>query len=159
MPLPPKKSGAVPAAAMAAAPGAVRYGGFWIRTVAYLLDMVPIMVLSAVSVAVPFFVDPRIGSFVGLAVMVVVALYGFWDAWMLPATRGYTLGKKMLGLAITTDPARTGVGLGWGKAFVRLIGLAISGAVFGIGFLLVAFTSKKQGLHDMIAGTFVVRTK
>jgi uncharacterized RDD family membrane protein YckC len=65
----------------------------------------------------------------------------------------------MLGLAIVTDSTRPGQGLGWGKAVIRLIGHMASSAVFSIGYLLVAFTSKKQGLHDLIAGTYVVRTR
>jgi uncharacterized RDD family membrane protein YckC len=77
----------------------------------------------------------------------------------MPATRGDTIGKKMLGLAIVTDQTRPGQGLGWGKAFLRLLGHFVSGLVFSIGYLLVAFTSRKQGLHDMIAGTYVVRTR
>jgi uncharacterized RDD family membrane protein YckC len=50
-------------------------------------------------------------------------------------------------------------GLGWGTAIVRALGYMVSGALLGIGFLLVLFTSQKQGLHDLIAGTRVVRMR
>ena len=37
--------------------------------------------------------------------------------------------------------------------------MIVSGLIFGIGFLMVAFTEKKQGLHDMMAGTLVLKTR
>ena len=144
-----------PAGAAPAPTAAGSYGGFWIRVLAYLIDVAPMLVLSVLSVALTFFVDPTVGMLVNL----LAIPYAFWVVLWMPATRGTTLGKKMLGLAIVTDGVRPGQGLGWGKAFVRLVGHFVSGLVFGIGYLLVAFTSKKQGLHDLIAGTFVVRAR
>jgi uncharacterized RDD family membrane protein YckC len=35
--------------------------------------------------------------------------------------------------------------------------MMLSGLILGIGFLMAAFTERKQGLHDMIAGTYVVK--
>jgi uncharacterized RDD family membrane protein YckC len=155
-PPPPKPAAGVPAAApAAAAPGGVRYGGFWIRVLAALIDAAPMLVLAVLSLAMTFLVDPTIGMVVNL----LAIPYWFFVALFLPATRGTTIGKRMLGLAIVTDATRPGQGLGWGKALLRLVGHMASGAVFSIGYLLVAFTSKKQGLHDLIAGTYVVRTK
>lgn len=45
----------------------------------------------------------------------------------------------------------------YGKAFLRWVGYSISGLTLGIGYLMVAFTKQKQGLHDKIAGTYVIR--
>ncbi len=166
MPLPPPAPAAAPARdtapgrpAVAAVPGAPRYGGFWIRVLAYVLDVVPPMLLMLVGVAATFFVSRRLGGVLNMVIYLLMVPYAFYDVWMLPATQGTTIGKRLLGLAIVTDQTRPGQGLGWGKAFVRLIGLWLSGAVLGVGFLMVAFTSKKQGLHDLIAGTYVVRTR
>ena len=133
----------------------VHYGGFWIRVVAYLIDMAPMLVLAGVAFALSIFVDPTAGLLVNLLVLP----YWFFVALFLPATKGTSLGKKLMGLAIVTDSTRPGQGLGWGKAFLRLLGYFVSSLAFSIGYLLVAFTSKKQGLHDLIAGTYVVRTR
>jgi uncharacterized RDD family membrane protein YckC len=40
---------------------------------------------------------------------------------------------------------------------VRWIGQGMSFLVLGLGFLMIAFSREKQGLHDKIAGTYVVR--
>ncbi|HKI85113.1 MAG TPA: RDD family protein, partial [Thermoanaerobaculia bacterium] len=37
----------------------------------------------------------------------------------------------------------------------RLVGYFVSGLIFGLGFLMIAFEASKRGLHDMIAGTYV----
>jgi uncharacterized RDD family membrane protein YckC len=40
---------------------------------------------------------------------------------------------------------------------VRYFAAILSAAILCIGLLMIAFTEKKQGLHDMLAGTLVVR--
>jgi uncharacterized RDD family membrane protein YckC len=45
----------------------------------------------------------------------------------------------------------------FGKALLRSVGKILSQMIFYIGFIMAAFTEKKQGLHDMIAGTIVVK--
>jgi uncharacterized RDD family membrane protein YckC len=50
-----------------------------------------------------------------------------------------------------------GEGVGYTRALVRWIGQGLSFLVFGIGFLMIAFSRKKQGLHDKLADTYVVR--
>jgi len=70
------------------------------------------------------------------------------------ATTGQTLGKMALGIkVISTD----GTPVSWGKAILRYIGYIVSGLVFSLGFIWVAFDAKRQGWHDKIASTYVVR--
>jgi uncharacterized RDD family membrane protein YckC len=70
------------------------------------------------------------------------------------ATSGRTPGKAILGLRIVrTDGGK----LGLGKAIVRLIGYAISGIVIYLGFLWILWDKEKQGWHDKIAGTYVIK--
>ena len=47
--------------------------------------------------------------------------------------------------------------ISWGKAILRYIGYIISGLVLLIGFIWIAFDARRQGWHDKIAGTYVVR--
>jgi uncharacterized RDD family membrane protein YckC len=53
--------------------------------------------------------------------------------------------------------AATGRNIGIGRAIGRFVGYAISGIALDIGFIWVAFDARKQGWHDKIASTFVVR--
>ena len=68
---------------------------------------------------------------------------------------GTTLGKKIFGLYVIDD--QTGRAPSMGKAFLRLVGYIVNGFTFYIGFLMIAFTADKRGLHDMIAKTHVVK--
>lgn len=65
-----------------------------------------------------------------------------------------TVGKKMLGLKVTDEK---GERIGFGKANGRYWSKILSILILFIGFVMVAFTEKKQGLHDKMAGTFVVK--
>ena len=60
----------------------------------------------------------------------------------------------MLGLRVTD---LNGNRIGFGKATGRYFGKILSGMICFIGFIMVAFTEQQQGLHDMLAGTLVVR--
>jgi uncharacterized RDD family membrane protein YckC len=65
-----------------------------------------------------------------------------------------TPGKMVFGLRVATAD---GAPIGFGRATGRFFGKIVSGMIFNVGYLMVAFTSRKQGLHDMIANTVVVR--
>lgn len=65
-----------------------------------------------------------------------------------------TLGKKLLGLRVTDAEGNR---INFGKANARYWSKLLSGLILDIGFIMIAFTKKKQGLHDKIAGTFVVK--
>ena len=127
--------------------------GFWIRVAAALLDSIPMLVLAGISVALTFFVSQTLGMLVSL----LQFAYGALIAVVMPALKGETPGKKILKLRIVTDPPGAGPGLGWGPALLRLVGHFVCSLTFGLGYLLVAFTAQKQGLHDLIAKTRVVR--
>ena len=74
---------------------------------------------------------------------------------ILPGLTGFTLGKWAAGLRIERND---GGHIGIGRAFLRhFIGYPISLALLGLGFVLAAVTVHGRGLHDIIAGTVVVR--
>ncbi len=68
---------------------------------------------------------------------------------------GQTPGK----MAIRVKVIRTdGEDIGYGRAFFReVLGKFVSAIIFGIGYLMVAFDAQKQGLHDKIANTYVIK--
>lgn len=137
-----------------------RHAGFWIRVVAMLIDSAVIglasVVLWAGGAALAAVVGGRgstVGGLLVLATGVVAAalppLY-FVIGW---TRSGRTLGKVAFGLRVRRED---GGDLTVGTAVVRLLGTMVSSAILGIGYLMVAFTDRKRGLHDMIAGTVVV---
>jgi uncharacterized RDD family membrane protein YckC len=133
--------------------------GFWIRVVAALVDGALVGIVSAFLGAVIYMIPlPRMfGLMLVYAITTALSLAYPMVFW---ATQGATPGKKLLGLVVVTNATKsTGRGIGWGTAVLRTLGYMLSSALLGFGYLLVAFTSQKQGLHDLIASTRVVRVR
>lgn len=65
-----------------------------------------------------------------------------------------TIGKKAVGLRVTD---MNGNRISFGRATGRYFGMILSGVICFIGWIMIAFTEKKQGLHDMLAGTLVLK--
>jgi len=65
-----------------------------------------------------------------------------------------TVGNMALGLVVTDLDGRA---ITFARATGRYFGKWISESIFGIGYVMAAFTEKKQALHDLIANTLVVR--
>lgn len=153
----------------------VRYAGFWLRFVAYIIDDI---ILSAVGflISLPFIggivfsaigigenpdeaetiargVLGIIGSIAGLVIVIIVIAWLYY-ALMESSKNQATLGKMALGLKVTDmDGGR----ITFGRATGRYFGKIISGLILYIGFILAGLTEKKQALHDMMASCLVVR--
>ena len=138
------------------------YAGFWVRFCAYVIDTVVVTLgggmlgfiigFAAALVAPDTLENPVFDILTGLGSTIVTAAY---FVFMHSSSKQATLGKMAMGLKVTDlDGERIGVG----KAFLRMIGTIVSGVLLMIGYLMVAFTERKQGLHDKIAGTLVVRS-
>jgi uncharacterized RDD family membrane protein YckC len=65
-----------------------------------------------------------------------------------------TIGKIALGLKVTD---MNGDKLDISKSLIRNLGKIISGIILYVGYMMAGFTEKKQALHDIIAGTLVVK--
>ena len=79
----------------------------------------------------------------------VGALY-YVHSW---GARGATVGQRLMGLEVEGEDGTRPPGLS--RAFLRLLGYALSACLFGVGFLMIAFSGR--ALHDRIAGTRVVK--
>ncbi|MBI3966106.1 MAG: RDD family protein [Chloroflexi bacterium] len=148
-------------------PGGPAYAGFGIRLIAYLIDAVLATIIGFVIfflIFVPFAAlgvgsaDEEFGSLLaglgfcfGYCGLFAATLGYFTVTWGLWST---SPGKMIFGLRIVDG---SGQRLGWSKAVLRTLGYFCSGLIFYIGFLLIAFDERKQGLHDKIADTFVVQ--
>jgi uncharacterized RDD family membrane protein YckC len=89
---------------------------------------------------------------VGMLVALVVAALNLG---VLPGLTGLTIGKWATGLRIRRAD---GSEIGIGRAFLRhFIGYPVSFLTLGLGFLVAALTKRGRGLHDLVAGSIVVR--
>ncbi len=135
--------------------------GFWIRVVASLLD-------SCLLGAVQFVLSLLLGVVIALiygstdgntAMTTVLWLFGvvlsISYAIFFTGYCGQTPGKMALRIkVICTD----GNDISYGRAALREIpGKFLSGILLCIGYIMVAFDSQKQGLHDKIANTYVIQ--
>jgi uncharacterized RDD family membrane protein YckC len=151
---------------------AVAYAGFWLRFVAFIIDAIVIGVagwiitiplvgaigLRGVLGGRPPFMRPEdVFAMMGMFFWVIVARMVInWLYFALCESSAWqaTLGKKALGLEVT-DLA--GSRISFGRATGRFFGKIISGMILMIGYIMAGFTEKKQALHDMMAGTLVIR--
>lgn len=131
------------------------YAGFWTRFWAYLLDLVVIgsinrMIINPVFRALDVsLIEDSIFSPVAIATAVVFYLYFV----LMTKFLGQTLGKMVFGLKVVE---LDGKGLSWGTVIFReWIGRFISATIMVL-YVVVAFTKKKQGLHDLFADTTVI---
>ena len=127
----------------------MNYAGFWIRFVAALLDSVIIVALSVIVATV--FAVIKLAVVGSLAQLVLTIGYYVW----FQSLSGQTLGKKVMKIKVVNAVGTT-PSLGT-FALREILGKLVSGLLLGIGYLMVAWDSKKQGLHDKIASTYVVR--
>ena len=144
----------------------VKYAGFWLRLVAYIIDSIilgfavgvvifmPLMDRAGISVDNPwtFYTSPS-RQIVAMRLLVVMASWLYW-ALMESSPWQATLGKKVLGLMVTDLEGRR---VSFGRASGRYFAKVISGMVLLIGFFMAGFTKRKQSLHDIIAGCLVTR--
>jgi len=95
------------------------------------------------------------GNSAETAGIVLAVLMAVVNLVVLPGFTGMTLGKWATGLRIERND---GAPVGIGRAALRhLVGYPLSFALLGLGFLIAAVSVHGRGLHDMIAGTIVVR--
>ena len=129
-----------------------RPAGFWVRLGAYLIDMACLYGLIfawAIFVGAPL--DSHSVSSVAVTWIVLALMLLYFP--VLVATWSTTLGKRIFGLYVVRND---GSKIGFCRAFARYLCYNISGLIFGIGFLMIAFSQDKRGLHDLVCDTKVV---
>ena len=143
-----------------------RYGGFWIRFVAAIVDAILVQV-----VVVPF--GALLGGVIGVAgvaarmpgegtrlvaviVGTVLGLLASWiyEAAMESSSLQATLGKMIFGMKVTD---LNGNRISFARATGRHFAKYLSSMILFVGYIMAGFTERKQALHDMIAGTLVIR--
>jgi uncharacterized RDD family membrane protein YckC len=156
---------------ISAVQGNIRYAGFWLRFVALIIDFIIIYCVRAL-IFLPFGIGMGMrGMFHGVqpqtpadfapffAAIIPIAIISTIIQWlyfslMESSSWQATLGKKALGLTVTDLEGRR---ISFGRATGRYFSKIISTLILFIGYIMAGFTEKKQALHDMIAGTLVLR--
>jgi len=123
------------------------YAGFWIRFAALVIDCIIIVPINTYTLS--YFAEGSVGR-----LLVPNLIWYIYNAGLTSSNLQATLGKKILGLKVV---GLDGEKISFGRASGRCLATILSGFILGIGYLMVAFTDKKRGLHDMIAGTYVVK--
>jgi pSer/pThr/pTyr-binding forkhead associated (FHA) protein/uncharacterized RDD family membrane protein YckC len=159
---PPAYAPPAPRPAYAQAPSASgEYGGFWIRLVAYIIDAIilgiPMAIINTIAMAIILRNVRSMGMYTAASIFLMLIFTALSVAYILIGWSKYgtTLGKRIFGLYVVDD--ETGRAPTMKKAFLRLVGYIVDGFTFYIGFLMIAFTADKRGLHDMIAKTHVIK--
>ena len=150
------------------------YGGFWIRLLAHLIDHIILGVVAA-----PLFFITVLPSIIRIAqqadrdqepspemiitiissvfVYIALAFVGQWlyEALLSSSSWQGTIGKRVLHLRVVDE---AGNRIGFGRATGRFFAKILSSMFMCIGFIMIGFTERKTGLHDMLAGTRVLRS-
>ena len=135
-----------------------RYGGFWIRVVAYIVDCVILVVpIGIVQLLLRANADNPASGQSGLAAIIAILIEFVYFAALWSSSIQASLGQKLFGLRVIR--VSDGGKISFLRGLVRVFGMVLSGVTFCIGYLMVALTERKQGLHDMLAATYVVKDR
>jgi uncharacterized RDD family membrane protein YckC len=147
--------------------GAIRYGGFWIRYLAVLVDSLVFSVLIVMVFAIGVIAFPidwtnvgrsqadllrllAIEGAVWLSALLFAAIY---ETWMI-GRYGATLGKMACSLKVVTSD---GGNVSYGRALGRHFAKHLSSFIIGIGYIMAGFDEEKRALHDRICDTRVIK--
>jgi len=136
------------------------YAGFVTRATGLVVDEVVILVVGAVGLigagfilnaVIPGGVDVNLESILGAAawgtLLTTAYFVGFWSL------AGQTPGMRLMRIVVVPV---SGTRIGIGRGLRRVVGMLVCWLTLGLGFALVLVDDRRQGLHDKIAGTFVL---
>ena len=146
------------------------YAGFWLRVAAYIIDY---FVLGFVLGILVVFIGLAMGLSAAIfhdmedpanqvviitlsAILGITSVAASWLYYALLESGSYqgTLGKMVLNLKVTD---LEGERISFVRATGRFFGKFLSSFIIYIGYIMIGFTEKQQGLHDILAGCLVVR--
>lgn len=137
----------------------ISYAGFWMRLWAYLIDAIVIFSISGILTSILSLLDSfsnfsLFGVWTAKAIVTGIIYYSYFL--IMTKNTGQTLGKMIFNLKVVSETTEE---VSWLDLFFReVVGRFIYNTIFilKLVYLVVAFTPKKQGIHDMIGKTFVI---
>ncbi|MBC7661344.1 MAG: RDD family protein [Chitinophagaceae bacterium] len=131
--------------------------GFWIRSLALLVDSIVLSIIMQLVAALRHTQDPSVEflTYDSRAYVIYFVILGVYSGGFY-AKKGATLGKKAFSLEVVDH--QTGEHISFWRGFFRdVIGKNVSLLSLGIGYLMAAFNKDKRTLHDYIFDTRVVK--
>src|SRR5262245_15374690 len=133
-------------------PTGTQYSGFWARFLAFLADSAIVFLVStALLVGAAMALGDQ--ALILVALFVLAAAFLYWPVMHASGVQG-TVGKAIVGLKVTRFD---GGSISIVRSVWRELAKIFSAAIFMLGYLMAAVLPRKQGLHDLLAGTYVVR--
>jgi uncharacterized RDD family membrane protein YckC len=130
------------------------YAGFWLRLAAYLIDLILLFVVEAVLAAAVIVMDPGdLRAFLNITPVAYALSWAYFALFESSPLQG-TVGKHAVGIYVSDihgDP------ISFGRASARFWLKPLSSLVLMVGWIMAAFTPRKQALHDILARTLVLR--
>lgn len=135
------------------------YAGFWIRTGAAIIDSILLLIILVPILTAIYGSGYWLGETLNQGILGVlfnyilpaIAVIAFW------IYKSATPGKMVLKLSIVD--AKTGGKPSTGQFIGRYLGYYVSMMPLFLGIIWVGFDKRKQGWHDKLAGTLVIRNK
>ena len=140
--------------------GRYHYAGFWVRVGASLVDTLLMLLITTPLLILCYGFDTywqaaKNGDFLGIGEVII--------SWLLPIIvtiwfwlkMQATPGKILFSLKVLDE--KTGQPISLTQSVIRYLGYIASTIALLLGFIWIAFDAKKQGWHDKMAGTVVVR--
>jgi uncharacterized RDD family membrane protein YckC len=145
----------------------MNYANFWVRFVASFIDGIILNIFGSIAGFIAGLIIGLVfvastGSTGDTGAVMAAQTFGFflgviitwlYQALLESSPRQATLGKQAMSIIVTD---LNGDRISFGKATVRSFSKYLSVIILLIGYIMAAFTEKKQALHDIIAGTLVV---
>jgi len=125
------------------------YAGFWRRFFALIIDNISISLISLPLLFLEIF---KITGFIFGWFLLNYFYFSLFES----SKKKATLGKMALGIIVTDI---NGEKISFKRASARYLLKFLSASILFIGFIIAAFTSKKQALHDIIAETLVIKNR
>jgi uncharacterized RDD family membrane protein YckC len=132
----------------------VIYAGFWIRAAAFIIDLLIAGAAAGIISRILFgnYIYENPGNDPGQGAVSLLVNWVYF-AWQESSAKQATIGKMAVGIKVCTE---NGERLSFANATGRYIAKILSTIILFIGFLMVAFDKKAQGLHDRLAKTLVI---
>ena len=122
------------------------YAGFWKRFVAFLIDSILLVIVGGILV-VTVQMDETAST------LVTTILGWLYYAGLESSPRQATFGKSLMNIYVTDLGSQR---ISFLRATVRDFAKTLSSLTLGIGFIMAAFTERKQAMHDKFASTLVL---
>jgi uncharacterized RDD family membrane protein YckC len=142
-----------------------KFAGFWIRVGAHFVDwavlLIPwLLIQFLVRSIIPHPWYRPVEEYEA-QIRILSSICGILMMWMYYAVLHSSkwqasIGKKVLGLKVVD---RNGNRISFGRATGRFFAWMLSFLILGIGFMMIGWTKRKQGLHDIIADTYIIRSE